>query len=206
MDGSDAIAGVINFILRQDFRGAEVTAYYGTPWRSGGGGDKWSATGTFGFGDLAKDRYNVFLAAQYDKQDPLEQRARNFSNTSVRLDLGLIGISGTTFPAFVTTGGIGNPGFPNCSPSRYFPDLGERCFYDPSEQVGVQSLPDLETMNVYAAGTLQLTPNMQAYASGNFMQSKNNFVIQPVPIADMSDKDRNWPDFSIQPLTSEITP
>ena len=31
--GSDAIGGVINFILRQDFRGAEATLYYGAPTR-----------------------------------------------------------------------------------------------------------------------------------------------------------------------------
>ena len=35
--GTDAIAGVINFILRQDFTGVEATAYYGVPTRSGGG-------------------------------------------------------------------------------------------------------------------------------------------------------------------------
>ena len=60
--GSDAIGGVINFILRQDFRGAEVTLYYGAPTRSGGGGEKYNATGTVGFGDLAKDKYNVFVS------------------------------------------------------------------------------------------------------------------------------------------------
>ena len=183
--GSDAIAGVINFIIRKDFRGAEVSAYYGAPTRGGSGGEQTTLKGAFGFGDLAKDRYNVFVAAQFDKQEPLEQRARNFSNTSVRLDLGLIGVSGTTFPAFVSTGGIGNPGFPNCAPSTYYPDLGERCFYDPAEQVGVQSIPDLETKNVYGAATIQFTPNLQGYFTGNYMQSKNNFVIQPVPIADV---------------------
>ena len=183
--GSDAVAGVINFIVRKDYRGAEATVYYGAPTRGGGGGEQTTYKGAFGFGDLSKDRYNVFVAAQFDKQEALEQRARNFSNTSVRLDTGLIGISGTTFPAFVTTGGIGNPAFPNCAPSHYFPDLGERCFYDPAEQVGVQSIPDLETVNVYAAANFQLTSSMQAYLSGNAMQSKNNFVIQPVPIADI---------------------
>ena len=29
--GSDAVAGVINFIMRKDYRGAEVTAFYGEP-------------------------------------------------------------------------------------------------------------------------------------------------------------------------------
>jgi iron complex outermembrane receptor protein len=183
--GSDAIAGVINFIVRKDYVGAEVSAYYGAPTRSGSGGEQTTLKGAFGFGDLTKDRYNVFVAAQFDKQDPLEQRTRNFSNSSVNLDMGLVGISGTTFPAFVVTGGIGNPAFPNCAPSHYYPGLGERCFYDPAEQAGVQSIPALETKNVFGAATFQFTPNLQGYVTGNYMQSENNFVIQPVPIADV---------------------
>ena len=81
--GSDAIAGVINFVLRSDYRGAEATAYYGAPTRSGGGEqEKYSAS--FGFGDLSRDRYNVFLSASYDHQHSLDQRDRNFSNDSTR--------------------------------------------------------------------------------------------------------------------------
>ena len=57
--------GVINFIVRKDYRGAEVTGYYATPTRGGPGPD--GSQSTFkvaaGFGDLAKDRFNVFVAA-----------------------------------------------------------------------------------------------------------------------------------------------
>src|SRR5690348_6256974 len=56
--GSDAVAGVINFIMRKDFRGAEVSAYYGAPTRGGGGGEQQTYKGSIGFGDLSKDRYN----------------------------------------------------------------------------------------------------------------------------------------------------
>ena len=35
--GSDAIGGVINFILRKDFKGVELSGYYGEPTRGGGG-------------------------------------------------------------------------------------------------------------------------------------------------------------------------
>ena len=182
--GSDAVAGVINFIVRKDYRGAEATVYYSTPTRSGGGGEQTTYKAAAGFGDLSKDRYNVFVAAQFDKQEPLDQRTRSFSNTSYRADTGLIALSGTTFPAFITTGGIGNIGFPNCAPSHYFPDLGERCFFDPAEQPGVQMIPALETSNIYAAANFQLG-GLQGYITGNYMKSKNNFVIQPVPIADI---------------------
>src|SRR6185437_2162860 len=79
--GSDAIGGVINFITRSDYTGAEVTGQYGAPTR-GGGADQWSGSGSFGFGDLAKDRYNVFGSVSYQEQKPLDQNKRNFSNTS----------------------------------------------------------------------------------------------------------------------------
>ncbi|MDQ3027372.1 MAG: TonB-dependent receptor, partial [Pseudomonadota bacterium] len=183
--GSDAVAGVINFIMRKDFRGVEATAYYGTPTRGGDGGDQTTFKAALGFGDLSKDRFNVFVAAQYDKQESLEQRARNFSNTSVRLDTGLIGISGTPFPAHITTGGIRSPGFPDCGISTYFPELGERCFYDPARQVGVQQIPDIDTFNIFGAANFQITNNLAAYVTGNFSKQENHFVIQPVPIADV---------------------
>ena len=184
--GSDAIAGVINFIVRKDYRGAEITGYYGMPTRSAEGPDGSQGTfkGALGFGDLAKDKYNVFVAAQYDKQKALEQRDREFSNTSVRLDLGLIGISGNTFPGHISTGGLGSPGFPNCDPSTFFPDLGNRCFYDPSRQKGVEMIPDVKTFNIYGAGNFQFTPNLQGYLTGNYSKQENHFVIQPVPISD----------------------
>jgi len=184
--GSDAMGGVINFIVRKDYHGAEVTGYYSAPTRGGPGPDGSQSTfkAALGFGDPTKDRYNVFVAAQYDKQDALEQRARDFSNTSVRPEIGLFGFSGNTFPGHISTGGIGTPGFPNCDPSTFFPDLANRCFYDPSRQAGVQMIPNVKTFNVYGAGTYQVTNNLQAYVSGNYSKQENNFVIQPVPISD----------------------
>jgi len=40
--GTDAIAGVINFILKKDYRGIEAYGYYGVTEQ--GGGDSWRAT------------------------------------------------------------------------------------------------------------------------------------------------------------------
>src|SRR6266567_1869807 len=68
--GTDAIGGVINFILRKDFQGAEVNAnYYAT---DRGGGNNGRVNLTVGRGDLAKDKYNFFVSADYFKQDPLK--------------------------------------------------------------------------------------------------------------------------------------
>src|SRR5688572_28675682 len=181
--GSDAVGGVINFILRQDFRGAEATVYYGAPTRSGGG-EKWNASGTVGFGDLAKDKYNVFFNAYYGKHESLNGVDRNFADSSVDIDQGLVGISGNTFPGHITTGNIGSPTFPNCLPSIYNPDLGERCWFDPSAAEGVNIIPEQEITSFYASGRWQFNPNWQAYGTFAYSKVETRYVIQPTPISD----------------------
>ncbi|WP_164666865.1 TonB-dependent receptor plug domain-containing protein, partial [Pseudomonas viridiflava] len=58
--GSDAIAGVVNFILKKDLTKGEITATYGQPKKSGG---SWSSAGlTKGWGDLEKDRWNILAS------------------------------------------------------------------------------------------------------------------------------------------------
>ena len=80
--GSDAMAGVINFILRRDYRGAELAVYDAEPQH--GGGDRKLATVTAGYGSLALDRFNVFATASYESDQPLHARDRPFSITSYR--------------------------------------------------------------------------------------------------------------------------
>ena len=65
--GSDAIAGVVNVILRKDYRGFEASASLG---QSEGKGDA-RATLTGGAGDLGADKYNVFATLDVYKRDEL---------------------------------------------------------------------------------------------------------------------------------------
>ena len=63
--GSDAIAGVVNIILRKDYKGVEFTAGAGS---SAGKNDyRFAATG--GFGDLGRDKYSVLGVFDYYKRD-----------------------------------------------------------------------------------------------------------------------------------------
>ena len=75
--GSDAIAGVVNIILRKDFKGVELGADAG---RSEGKNDyRFNITG--GFGDLAKDKYNVFGVFDYYKRDLLQFSETEFGKS-----------------------------------------------------------------------------------------------------------------------------
>jgi iron complex outermembrane recepter protein len=63
--GSDAIAGVVNIILRKDYKGAIATVTASQSPRN-----EFlvtSASAAFGFGDIAKDRYNIF--GSYERFD-----------------------------------------------------------------------------------------------------------------------------------------
>src|SRR3954466_7831501 len=65
--GSEAVAGVVNIILRKDYKGAQVGGYY-----SGNRDNEYQtyrANGTIGFGDLARDRYNVFANLEHFHRD-----------------------------------------------------------------------------------------------------------------------------------------
>ena len=54
--GSDAIAGVVNVILRKDYQGIEATANVGFF----EGANDYRASIVAGFGELGKDKFNVF--------------------------------------------------------------------------------------------------------------------------------------------------
>jgi iron complex outermembrane receptor protein len=181
--GSDAVAGVINFIMRSDFTGVTAHALYGTPTRSGGG-DQYELSGTFGMGDLSKDRYNAFFSVNYQEQKALEQRSREFSRTSYLPDINLNTTSGQSFPGFISTGGIGNPGFPDCGPFAGSISIGTRCRFDPSPVPGVQSIPNTKQLNLFGSARFQINADWQAYVTGLYSHQEVNVEIQPLPISD----------------------
>ncbi len=76
--GTDAIGGVINFILRKDYRGVEVTAFSDTT--ADGGGNIYRGSILGGMGDLAKDGYNLMASLTFDRNERLDAKQRPFVN------------------------------------------------------------------------------------------------------------------------------
>ncbi|HPV22717.1 MAG TPA: TonB-dependent receptor plug domain-containing protein, partial [Casimicrobium sp.] len=77
--GTDAIGGVINFILRKDFKGLTLSAFTDVTEAGGANVTRLSAVG--GWGDLAKDRYNLMASLSYTKAEALRGDQRDFVNT-----------------------------------------------------------------------------------------------------------------------------
>jgi outer membrane receptor protein involved in Fe transport len=72
--GSDALAGVVNFVLRSDFDGFESTAGYGVSGK--GDGDRLDVSATLGT-SIAEGRGNAVLFANYSKRNPVLQGSRD---------------------------------------------------------------------------------------------------------------------------------
>ena len=179
--GSDAIAGVVNFILRKDFNGVEVSATLGQP-ASGPGKDR-KASLFVGTGSLDKEGYNVTFGASVQKIDPIFGSDRAYaSRLSIENQNDVL--SSIAFPANVrvyATGGFKNPLLPNCGPvsqiSPYNPTL---CTFDNSPYVSIQ--PASERANILLNGRLAISGDAQVYFESSLTQNKITSTTQPVPM------------------------
>jgi iron complex outermembrane receptor protein len=77
--GTDAIGGVINFILKKNYRGLEAQAFTDVTEAGGGNIARYQITG--GFGDLQERGFNVLLAASTSENKALRGDQRDFVNT-----------------------------------------------------------------------------------------------------------------------------
>lgn len=77
--GSDALAGVANFMLNDKFEGVQIDAQYGVTDRDDGATESYSLT--LG-GDVADGRGNVVLSIGRSTREQIYNRAREFSSVS----------------------------------------------------------------------------------------------------------------------------
>ena len=76
--GTDAIGGVVNFILRTDYTGLEANASYNSTQHGGGMQRRYSLLG--GTGNLAEQGWNVMASVTHDVNDKLSSSQRRFAN------------------------------------------------------------------------------------------------------------------------------
>jgi iron complex outermembrane receptor protein len=96
--GSDAVAGVVNFILRDDFEGLEVSVGHQKAESSDQTTDDVSVLAGFGIGDNT----NVILSGSFMQQDPMSSAERSYTTINAVSILGR---------SFLNLGGL-SPGLP----------------------------------------------------------------------------------------------
>lgn len=79
--GSDAIAGVVNFILKKDSTEGSLVVSGNKPQHVGGESGNFSLTK--GFGNIDSDRFNILLSLAGEKQKVLRADQRDFSKSGV---------------------------------------------------------------------------------------------------------------------------
>ena len=78
--GSDAIAGVVNFVMKRHAPGGNVTASGSRA--DGGKGNSAYASLTYGLGDFDKDRFTLVASYRHDEQKKLSSGDRDFSKSA----------------------------------------------------------------------------------------------------------------------------
>jgi iron complex outermembrane receptor protein len=208
--GSDAIAGVVNFILRKDFAGVELTADYGETTQGGAHFKRF--TGTWGIGDIGADKYNVMASVSYQKEGALFGRDRDFAARGYNVDANNDTTSFNTFPAnFLLLDGSGNGGnasAPAC-PGPYAFDSpfltgSGFCAFDPSPLVTL--VPESERTSLNLSARFALSSNLELFAEASYNRNKQRTIIQPVPISELFALPPNHPLFNQPPYNGVYPP
>jgi len=99
--GADAVAGVVNIILRSDFKGLEVGAGFGRS--TYGDGNSPNASLTWGRGDLGTDGYNLLVGVNLAKRNEVKSSSRSWGTTEdLRVAGGSDRRSSYGFPGTIT--------------------------------------------------------------------------------------------------------
>ena len=183
--GTDAIAGVINFITRKEYKGIGVAADGSWPTTSGGG-QQYNVGITGGIGSLSEDRWNVFGGVSWRKQEPLKAVDRDYAKTSYMPEHGFNKTSGTSFPGNYTQSGVTgtfNPSLPNCDPP-YSLHIGSVCRFDYVPFINI--IPEQEQTSLIAKGLFAV--NKDNTISLEYIQANNklNTVISPTPVTNLA--------------------
>ncbi|OOG59516.1 TonB-dependent receptor [Rhodanobacter sp. C03] len=111
--GSDAIGGVVNFILRKDYQGAQFTANVGESDHNDG--DQAGYTFTFG---QSSDKGSIMAGLSYNKQDGVLAGNRSFSKNALTLAGSQVIIGGSSSTPVgriqVPAGSTAAAAFANC--------------------------------------------------------------------------------------------
>jgi iron complex outermembrane receptor protein len=193
--GTDAIAGVINFITRQDYQGVDLYAYYGDT--QDGGGGKTTLTASGGVGDLARDGYNLMAVLDLTKTDALRSSQRDWIGSVYQPDINLDVGSSNSFPANArkttgsggATGSRANPSAPNCNPPAtvYAPGsfVGPNaCLYDYMQDTLL--IPKNDKVSLLALGELRVAANSSLFAEAMLSDSQSLYRISPLTITDLN--------------------
>jgi iron complex outermembrane receptor protein len=192
--GSDAVGGVVNYVMRRDFRGTEIDVRYGAP--EGKGGDYVQGSVTYGT-PFANGRGRLMGTIEYLYRDAIYLRDRSYtatSNTTDRAPAPFNALGGVFdartprgfYPTFLVGTGTANNylrlvnGVPTLSataPTR----TGNPEFFLDLNLFGMSS-PRTTRLNSFASVEYDVTKTITAFADFSYYKSESTMVRQPLAL------------------------
>ncbi len=205
--GSDAVAGVVNVITRDDFEGFEITAGVGSPDEDGGDADNLGLL----FG-VQGDSSRFVVGATYSKTDNVDYLDREWSRIPILGQtpggggiLTLIGsgippegrvqapgpgiifipdpTTGASFQTYDTFGFSGLNGSAGDGSIQSILDTGHRFNYNDPGGDGVSLINGAEIFNIGVMGEVELNGNWRAYTNILAQHREGRLNFTPLPVA-----------------------
>lgn len=199
--GADAVAGVVNFIMRKDFQGVRLEAQRGifnhkndgpydgllaqrnfaNPSKNKWDGQSWDLTGVIGT-NTSDGKGNITAYATYRQIDPIDQGQRDFSACS-------LGVTGAAPNQLLCAGSstnatgrfLGDNGSFTLDPTgpgnTFRPYVGTRDAFNFNPFNYFQRNDERYTLGAFA--NYEFNANAEAYAQFMFMDDRTNAVIAP---------------------------
>jgi len=197
--GSDAIGGVVNFIMRSNYQGAELTSSYGISDHDDGERKAFNLT----FGQTS-DKGSIVGGIDYNKFDGILSGNRDYGKYSLTYTAktGAVLQGGSVASP---SGFISAPQFGNCAPSALAGntpggtfDAGApgggadvipahfRCFSDAQDTYNYQAINLIytpqERTNAYVLGNYKLSDSVEAYMSIFHNKTTSEAELAPLPL------------------------
>ena len=190
--GSDAVGGVVNFILKSNFDGLEARVDFGISSRHDG--QRQGASVTWG---ASGDRGNIIVSANYNKQDEVRASARAYSYYALSLgstsSTGVVqggssrAITGRYFVTGYPCGSVTlNPANPGTSTGDF------RCWNFGRDAFNYQAVGNLqltpqERSGLFVTANFDITDNVTAYVDAFANKTRSASQIAPLPFDGLSD-------------------
>ena len=185
--GSDAVAGVVNFIMRKDFDGMQASIDYGISSRQ----DGQRQGGSFTFGQTG-EKGNVIAGVNYNKFDSISSGDRDFAKDATYLYGGVVTKLGSSRnprgriyldPTQAAAFGCGSvtriPGAAGTSLSDY------RCYSGATDSYNYQAVNLVQTpqerTNAFFLGNYQIADDVNAFIEYYHNKTSANFAIAALP-------------------------
>ncbi|WP_181373230.1 TonB-dependent receptor [Massilia glaciei] len=184
--GSEAMAGVVNIILRENFEGLELSGSLGESGKHDGRQQRATISG--GFGDLVANKFNVYATLDVRSRDPMYLRNRegylgtqNWTDYGYRDNRNLYTFPGNLYWTDKATNTFKAKSLGECRPDRLVPasrllsagSQGTVCVYDDIQDSNLANAGKTDRIGLTTRATWAINATTTAWVEGMLHRNKS---------------------------------